>query len=327
MRVKTGAAEAKKQQASVDLKKLFEDFSEKYDQVFMESVEDQVFIFRALGRKDFKDLVESKAVNDCAKEEIVCEICTLYPENYDFENCDEAGLPTELCRLILDHSLLKSSDQLQKAIHYFRDKLNDDLDEQITCVIHEAFPEYSVEEIGNWDVVKTADYMTRAEYILHNLRGVPIAPVQPVQKEEENFNDRFQPVKTNPLEDKSMDTPKKKAVKPKMKAENVPKNLRRRSLRQKNTTSSCRRRQMVSLLSIGHMIVLRCMVFLHSRDRASMTVRLRRFRRMVRKTGRMPFLLRSATSSKSLNLENKFNIDWQGKLWLMTSSTKRAMKA
>lgn len=223
MRVKTGAAEAKKQQASVDLKRLFEDFSEKYDQVFMESVEDQVFIFRALGRKDFKDLVESKAVNDCAKEEIVCETCTLYPENYDFENCDEAGLPTELCRLILDHSLLKSSDQLQKAIHYFRDKLNDDLDEQITCVIHEAFPEYSVEEIGNWDVVKTADYMTRAEYILHNLRGVPIAPVQPVQKEEENFNDRFQPVKTNPLEDKSMDTPKKKAVKPKMKAENVPK--------------------------------------------------------------------------------------------------------
>lgn len=221
MRVKTGAAEAKKQQGSVDLKALFENLSEKYDQVFMESVDDQVFIFKALGRKDFKDLVESKAVNDCAKEEIVCELCTLYPENYDFENCDEAGLPTELCKLILDHSLLKSSDQLQKAIHYFRDKLNESLDEQITCVIHEAFPEYSVEEIGNWDVVKTADYMTRAEYILHNLRGVPLAPVQQASQEE-SFEDRFQHVQTNPLEDKSMDAPKK-AIKPKMKKENIPK--------------------------------------------------------------------------------------------------------
>lgn len=223
MRVKTGAAEARKQQESVDLKRLFEEFSEKYNQVFIESVDDQVFIFRALGRKDFKELVETKAVNDCAKEEIVCETCVLYPENYDFENCDEAGLPTELCKIILDHSLLKSSEQLQKAIHYFRDKLNEDLDEQITCVIHEAFPEYSVEEIGNWDVVKTADYMTRAEYILHNLRGVPLTPVQQVPKEEPSFDDRFQPApQVNPLEDRSMDAPKpsapeKKAVKPKMK--------------------------------------------------------------------------------------------------------------
>ena len=77
MRVKTGAAEARKQQESVDLKRLFEEFSEKYNQVFIESVDDQVFIFRALGRKDFKELVETKAVNDCAKEEIVCETCVL----------------------------------------------------------------------------------------------------------------------------------------------------------------------------------------------------------------------------------------------------------
>lgn len=238
MKVKTGASEARKQQTNVDLKQLFEDFSEKYDQVFMESVDDQVFIFKALGRKDFRDLVESKVVNDCAKEEIVCQLCTLYPKNYDFENCDEAGLPTELCKLILDHSLLKSSDQLQKAIHYFRDKLNESLDEQITCVVHEAFPEYSIEEIGNWDVVKTADYMTRAEYILHNLRGVPLTPVQEVPSgsvEDEDFDSRFQSVaesQTNPLEDASMDAPKpeRKAVKPKMKKGAKPKQGKKSTL-------------------------------------------------------------------------------------------------
>ena len=225
MKVKTGRAEAKHDN-TVDLKLLFEKFSDEYDQVFMESVDDQVFIFKALGRKDFKDLVDSKAVNDCAKEEIVCEICTLYPENYDFENCDEAGLPTELCKIILDHSLLKSSDQLQKAIHYFRDKLNESLDEQITCVIHEAFPEHTIEDISNWDVVKTADYMTRAEYILHNLRGVPLTPVQQVPAEEEPFDERFQPApQQNPLDDRSKDAqPHKSAMKSKPKMEKGRKN-------------------------------------------------------------------------------------------------------
>ena len=225
MKVKTGRAEAKHDN-TVDLKLLFEKFSDEYDQVFMESVDDQVFIFKALGRKDFKDLVDSKAVNDCAKEEIVCEICTLYPENYDFENCDEAGLPTELCKIILDHSLLKSSDQLQKAIHYFRDKLNESLDEQITCVIHEAFPEHTIEDISNWDVVKTADYMTRAEYILHNLRGVPLTPVQQVPAEEEPFDERFQPApQQNPLDDRSKDAqPHKPAMKSKPKMEKGRKN-------------------------------------------------------------------------------------------------------
>ena len=228
MKVKTGRTTPTPIENTVDLKELFEKFSDQYSQVFMESVDDQVFIFKALGRKDFKDLVESKEVNDCAKEEIVCELCTLYPKNYDFENCEEAGLPTELCRIILDHSLLKSSDQLQKAIHYFRDKLEESLDEQITCVIHEAFPEFPVEDIANWDVVKTADYMTRAEYILHNLRGVPLTPVQ-IAPEQEDCDGRFPSVGTqaapqqevHPLEDETMETPqpqqKKAPEKPLMK--------------------------------------------------------------------------------------------------------------
>lgn len=166
------------EQSPVDLNELYGQFAEENGQVFMEKVCEEVFIFKPLGRKDFRQLLDLDTIDDCDKEEVVCETCTLYPKNYDFENCEQAGLPTELCKLILERSLLKSSDQLQKAIHFFRDKLNNDLNEQITCIIHEAFPEYTIEEISNWNVIKTADYMTRAEYILHNLRGVPLTPVQ-----------------------------------------------------------------------------------------------------------------------------------------------------
>lgn len=201
MKLKTSA---NKPASEVDLKELFGDFTEKYKQVFMHDFgESGVFIFKALGRKDFKDLLDTDVVSDFDKEEIICEQCVLYPQNYDFENCEEAGLPTELCKLILEKSLLKSSDQLSKAIHYYRDKMATDLDEQITNVIHEAFPEFTIEEISNWDVIKTADYMARSEYILHNLRGVPIVPVEQVPAQQEvpqqnerqmSMQERFQPV-------------------------------------------------------------------------------------------------------------------------------------
>jgi len=178
MKMKTGGM-AKQQPHEVDLKELYEQYLDKYGQVFMHDFgENGVFIFKSLGRKDFRELRDSDAINDYAKEEIICEQCVLYPKGFDFENCDEAGLPTQLANLILEKSLLKSSDQLAKAIHYFRDRLWDTTDEQLTCIIHEAFPEYTIEEIANWDVMKTAEYMTKAEYILHKLRGIPLTDTQ-----------------------------------------------------------------------------------------------------------------------------------------------------
>ena len=167
-----------KPQEPVDIKEIYINFCDKYESVFIEDFgESGVFIFKALGRKDFKEIVESKLISDVSKQELICDKCVLYPENYDFENCDEAGLPTILSNLIIEKSMLKSSDQLENVIHYCRDKLWNDLDDQITCIIHEAFPEFSIEEIANWDIVKTAEYMVKSEYILHNLRGVPLTPV------------------------------------------------------------------------------------------------------------------------------------------------------
>lgn len=45
------------------------------------------------------------------------------------------------------------------------------LDNQITCIINEAFPQFDIEEIENWDVERTAKYLSRAEWKLQNFRG------------------------------------------------------------------------------------------------------------------------------------------------------------
>ena len=200
-----------RRQEPVDLKDLYTKYVEQYDHVFIEDFgESGTFIFKTMGRKDFRELMESEAINNYLKEEVVCETCVLYPENYDFGNCEEAGLPTQLCKKIIERSMLKDSSQLEKAIHYCRDQLAKNLEDQITCVIHEAFPEYSIEEISNWDVIKTAEYMTKSEYILNNLRGVPLVPVQQVpetevqqtstyqeRKPRQSMEDRFKKIDSN----------------------------------------------------------------------------------------------------------------------------------
>lgn len=182
MKLNTARTEHKE---PVDLKELLSDFADKYDSVFIEDFgDDGIFIFTSLGRKDYREIIETEELSDASKEEVICERCTLYPKNYDFGDCENAGLPTQLAKIIVEKSLLKAGEQLTKAIHYCRDKFANSLDDQISCVIHEAFPEFTFEEISNWDVVKTADYMVRAEYTLHNLRGVPITPVQQTSQEE-----------------------------------------------------------------------------------------------------------------------------------------------
>lgn len=152
----------------MDLTEIYLTLKEQYAEVFMLQVENQVFLYKQLGRKDYRDLVEAEC-SDYEKEEILCRECVLYPENYDFEECD-AGIPTQLAKAILKNSFLDSLESRQLLINVFRQEMYD-MDNQVTCLIHEAFPEYDIEEIETWDLQRTAKYLSRAEWILANLRG------------------------------------------------------------------------------------------------------------------------------------------------------------
>ena len=168
----------KPKEPSIDVKELYLQYCDEYSSVFIEDFgEDGVFIYHSLGRADYRHLVEDDNTSLADKEEIICESCVLYPQNFNFENCDSAGLPSKLAKSILEKSLLTDPGSLQNTLHFFRDKLQNSINEQISCAIHEAFPEFEIEEIDNWDIAKTCEYMAKAEFILHNLRGVPLNPM------------------------------------------------------------------------------------------------------------------------------------------------------
>jgi hypothetical protein len=161
----------KQRNNQVDLSELINTFQEKYKNIYLFQFENRVFIYRSVGRKEFKDLLNNKSLDDQEREEKLCTLCTLYPEDFDFSNCDEAGLPTRLAEEIYNNSYL-SKENRDKVLSYHRNEMYD-LDNQINCIINAAFPQLELEEIENWDVVTACKYYSRAEWILHNISGIP----------------------------------------------------------------------------------------------------------------------------------------------------------
>lgn len=156
----------------VDYTKLYIDFCEKYRNVFMVEINKQMYIYRSLGRSEYREILEDRRFDDITKEEIICTQCLLYPnpETYSWDD-KEAGIPTELMKAILTDSYLDDTSRRRSLHDFYRAEMYD-LDNQITCIINEAFPNIDIEEIEAWDVDKTTKYLSRAEWKLHNMRGL-----------------------------------------------------------------------------------------------------------------------------------------------------------
>lgn len=136
----------------------------------MIEIEGTVFFYRSLGRAEWKKLIQNEELSELERQDIICQVCTLWPQDFDFNECS-AGLPDILCKKILQNSFLDSVESRKNVLNYYRSEMFD-LENQITCVINEAFPQFDIEEIEKWDIEKTTKYLSRAEWKLHNLRGL-----------------------------------------------------------------------------------------------------------------------------------------------------------
>ena len=171
----------------VDLTELFINLSEEHRNVFITTIGQQLFIYRSLGRKEYSDILENPDLTDFSREEVICDVCTLYPRNFNFKKCS-AGTPTILRKKILKDSLLDSLEARRNILIYYRSEMYT-LENQITCIINEAFPNLDIEEIEAWDIEKTMKYLTRAEWKLQNLRGVPCADYLDMLVDEDAVSD------------------------------------------------------------------------------------------------------------------------------------------
>lgn len=152
-----------------DIFSIYVNILENNPKAFIAQIEDKFFIYKTLGRNDYRLLVQNTSLTVLEKEEFICEQTVLYPEKFDFETC-EAGIPTKLCEEILKSSYLGNQEARNNLMQMFRLEM-EDIENQITCMIQEAFPNLRLEEIENMDMETTLKYLAKAEWILINFRN------------------------------------------------------------------------------------------------------------------------------------------------------------
>lgn len=169
----------------VDIIQKIEEFKEKYHTVYWTHIHGQIYVYIPLGRRDHKEIVQDEALDDVSKEDEVVRRCLLYPEDFDIDN-STAGIVSKLLSTIIDNSHLKSIEIRTQVMDYYRSEMFD-LQEQITCIINEAFPQYDIEEIENWGIDRTAKYLSRAEWKLQNFRGATFnyEAIEQMQQQEQ----------------------------------------------------------------------------------------------------------------------------------------------
>ena len=159
----------KKPEKKIDLDSLIEEAFQEYDAVFFSEIEDELFVYRPLGRKEYKDILTNQNLNDYEKQDAICKTVLVYPIDFNFDDC-LAGIPNLLCEQIIEKSCLDPESMLY-LLHMNREE-SEQLGSEMACIIAEAFPSYTIDEIESWNNFKFIKLYTQAEWVLKNIRGI-----------------------------------------------------------------------------------------------------------------------------------------------------------
>jgi hypothetical protein len=162
----------KEPRQEIDFNELVTGFMSQYETIFFDDLEDTIFVYRPLGRKEYKNIMLNDNLNAFEKEEEICKIVMLWPQDFDFDSC-LAGTPTTLYKNIVAKSFLKDTTDMIYLIESFRNE-SEELDSQMSCIISECFPNYTLDEIESWDMVKFCRMYAKAEWKMNNLRSMAL---------------------------------------------------------------------------------------------------------------------------------------------------------
>ena len=154
---------------SIDLDVLIEETFQKYTAVFFSEIDGELYSYRPLGRKEYKDIVTNENLDEWSKQDAIVKTALVYPIDFDLDNCP-AGIPDKLCNDIIEKSCLDPESMIY-LLHMNRQEA-EQLGSEMSCIIAEAFPNYSLDEIESWNNFKFMKVYAQAEWVLKNIRGV-----------------------------------------------------------------------------------------------------------------------------------------------------------
>lgn len=83
-----------------------EEWKSLYKEIYATEFDEDIFIWRTLSRKEYKDIFKIQQADAFYREERICEKCILWPESYNFiaMSGGKAGIPSLLAEQIMDKS-------------------------------------------------------------------------------------------------------------------------------------------------------------------------------------------------------------------------------
>lgn len=76
------------------------------DEIYLTEFEEEIFLWRPITRKEYKQVMKVPNADSFYKEERICEAVILFPQNYNFMTMTQgkAGIPTLLAELVMEKS-------------------------------------------------------------------------------------------------------------------------------------------------------------------------------------------------------------------------------
>lgn len=147
----------------------------EYFEIFHAEIQGESFIYRPLSYLEYRYIIDQFEDNQ-DREELVCQLTVLWPELPDEYWEEEAGgpIPFILAKQILDNSYLTGEREQDVKRYRLQEEMKvlESIQEQTACLIKEAFPNLTLEEIMGWGMRKALWYEARARFVLTNIRGI-----------------------------------------------------------------------------------------------------------------------------------------------------------
>lgn len=156
-----------------EMNRQLEAWREEYTAVYVTEIEDIQIVWRGLSRSEYRKVMESYE-DEHERAEYVCRICVLNPIIDDWSNDIYAGVPDVLTQNILRESgFSNDSTKIDELMEQYDAEMRS-FDNQVSCIIKEAFQDIPLEEIENWQIEKTLWYYSRAKWTLQQFRGITL---------------------------------------------------------------------------------------------------------------------------------------------------------
>lgn len=128
------------------------------------------FVFRALTPIEYIKIKtlssDTETINDT-----ICQVCLIEPNDYDFSMSPFAGVNDLAAKEIIKFSML---DKFYKPLEYLekqRSEIERNFLTRCILFIKANFPEYSYDEIKEWDYYKIIEYASMSEFI-SDMKGI-----------------------------------------------------------------------------------------------------------------------------------------------------------